>query len=66
MSVLILLHVANQAQQQVGNSFTALVLLVKGSVRLNMWYIYIGFTFSALRINWIRMNREQFIIRRCN
>jgi len=51
VSVLILLHVANQVQQQVGNSFAALDLLVKGSIRLNVWYIYIGFTFSALRIN---------------
>jgi hypothetical protein len=66
VSVLILLHVANQVQQQVGNSFAALDLLVKGSIRLNVWYIYIGFTFSELRINWIRMKRERFVIRRCN
>lgn len=28
--------------------------------------MYIDFTLSALRINWIRMKREQFIIRRRN
>ena len=66
MSALILLHVAYQVQQHVGNSFTASDLLVKGSIRLNVWYMYIGVPFSALRINWIRMKREHFIIRRCN
>jgi hypothetical protein len=60
------LQVAYQVQQHVGDSFTASDLLVKGNIKLNVWYTYIGCTLLALRINWIRMKREQFIVRRYN